>query len=61
MEIAMEGSTPSLSWTYGEEDFGGFLAGVARRRGGRESPSATSRTTLQAFKLKQCLPSLRDD
>eukprot|EP00971_Amphidinium_carterae_P333830 6468806-Amphidinium_carterae.1 len=61
MEIAMEGSTPSLSWTYKKEDLGGFLAGVARRRRGRESPYATSRTTLQAFKLKQCLPPLRDD
>eukprot|EP00971_Amphidinium_carterae_P019335 380672-Amphidinium_carterae.1 len=60
MEIGMEGSSPSLAWTYREEDFGGFLAGVARRRGGRESALATSRTTLQAFKLKQDMPCLRE-
>ena len=58
MELALEGSRPSQSWCYRDEDFGGFLAGVARRRGGHDSALATSRNTLNAFMAKQPLPAI---
>eukprot|EP00971_Amphidinium_carterae_P037104 729165-Amphidinium_carterae.2 len=58
MELCMEGSRPSRCWCYREEDFGGFLAGVARRKGGIDSPLATSKNTLQAYCFKQNLPAL---
>ena len=56
LELTAEGCRPSQSWCYREEDFGGFLAGVARRRGGHDSALATSRNTLMCFMAKQPLP-----
>eukprot|EP00971_Amphidinium_carterae_P046157 908670-Amphidinium_carterae.1 len=46
LELAREGVRPSMSWTYRDEDFGGCMAALARRRGGRDTPSATSYGTL---------------
>ena len=56
LELCAEGANPSLSWNYREEDFGGCLASMARRKGGRESGLATSMNCLQGFMLKQPLP-----
>ena len=56
LELTAEACRPSLSWCYREEDFGGFLAGVARRQGGQDSALATSRNTLLCFMAKQPLP-----
>ena len=59
LELCAEGCTPSKGWNYGEEDFGGSVASMARRRGGKESPLATSKNTLLAFMAKQPLPTLK--
>ena len=58
LELCSESCTPSKSWNCRDEDFGGSLATMARRRGGRESGLATSRNTLQAYMVKQPLPTL---
>ena len=59
LELCSEGCTPSKSWNYRDEDFGGSMANMARRRGGRETGLAVSRNTLQAFCVKQPLPILK--
>lgn len=53
LELALEGSNPSLCWTYRDEDFGGTCARISRRRGGLLKARATSTTLLQRFLIKQ--------
>ena len=42
---------PSMNWLYRDEDFGGTVAAAARRRGGLNSPGATSRNVLQSLAI----------
>jgi hypothetical protein len=58
LELCSEGSQPSSFWTYRDEDFGGFLARLSRRRGGLLRPGATSRNLLQKFCIKEPVPRL---
>jgi hypothetical protein len=44
-------STPAKYWTYCDEDHGGSVARMARRRGGQRSCTATSRLVLAKFKM----------
>ena len=50
--LAESGSLPSRCWTYRDEDFGGSVAAVARRRGGLLSPTATSAVFLEKRFIK---------
>jgi hypothetical protein len=56
LELAREGSEPSLCWTYRDEDWGGMAAKLSRRRGGPLRPRLTSSKLLSNFCLKTALP-----
>jgi len=43
---------PAINWVYRDEDFGGYVAQVARRRGGRNSVRATGEQVLNKFRAK---------
>ena len=58
MELAFEGGSPSSSWNYREESFGGSVARQSHRYGGFASPLAMSRGTLEKFCIKETLPRL---
>ena len=47
--MAESGSLPSRCWTYRDEDFGGSVAAVSRRKGGLLSPTATSAGFLEKW------------
>ena len=47
---------PALHWTYRDEDFGGFVAKTARRRGGKHSVRAQSRMILNRYAAKHRVP-----
>lgn len=49
---------PSLNWCYRDEDFGGGMAAVSRRRGGKNTPLSTSLHSLQRFFAKHKVPVL---
>jgi hypothetical protein len=49
---------PSTCWTYRDEDFGGTLMSVGRRRGGSNRPTATGRNMLLKFMARNPLPVL---
>ena len=51
-------SKPAMCWTYRDEDFGGSCAQWARRRGGLQKPSSTSKNLLVRFRMKQDVPRL---
>ena len=52
LELCMEGSRPSLFWTYRDEDFGGTVARFARRRGGLCSAHGMSKNFLERFRMQ---------
>ena len=39
----MQASRPALHWTYRDEDFGGSIAQLGKRRGGNKSPAGLGR------------------
>ena len=49
---------PSDIWGYRDEDFGGSIALLSRRRGGSNTPGSTGLATLQRFYAKHKPPSL---
>lgn len=49
MHITQDGSRPARHWNYRDEDWGGSVARLCRRRGGLLSCSAMSRNVLQRF------------
>ena len=51
MHITSDNSIPRLVWTYRDEDFGGSVARMARRRGGVLRCSSTSKSSLAKFKI----------
>ena len=51
-------SYPSLTWTYRDEDAGGGLMQVGRRRGGSNNCWATCLNVLDKFKAKNRIPVL---
>ena len=57
LHITSDSSLPRLTWTYRDEDFGGSVARMARRRGGCLNCAATSATVLQKFKISN--PNIR--
>ena len=58
LELGLEGSNPSSSWTYRDEDFGGSMAHLSRRRGGLLKPLPTSSNLLRRFAIRHRLPHL---
>ena len=54
----MSRSCPSLFWTYRDEEFGGTVAQLSRRRGGSNNPRATAESLLNKFRAKHQVPSL---
>ena len=52
-------SYPSLTWTYRDEDAGGGLMQVGRRRGGSNNCWATGLNVLDKFKAKNRIPVLQ--
>ena len=59
LELCAEGGTPSSSWNYREESFGGSVAHQGHRRGGFSTPLAMSRSVLTKFCAKESLPRIR--
>ena len=51
LELCSSGTEPQKFWNYRDEDFGGSVARLARRRGGMLCCSSTSRVVLQKFKM----------
>ena len=51
LHICSDDSLPRLTWTYRDEDFGGSVARMARRRGGLLKCGSTSASTLCKFKI----------
>ena len=51
LHITSDDSVPRLTWTYRDEDFGGSVARMARRRGNLLRCSSTSGLTLSRFKI----------
>lgn len=52
----MTGTCPSDCWLYRDEDFGGSLAQLSRRRGGHNRPHTTGLTVLTKFGAKHRVP-----
>ena len=52
MHVTSDDSLPARHWTYRDEDFGGSVARMARRRGGMLSCGKTALQVLQKFKLR---------
>ena len=52
-ELTSMDSNPSSYWTYRNEDFGGQLANIARRRGGYYTPTAVAKSVLNKFRCKE--------
>ena len=51
-------SCPSLCWGYRDEDFGGSLSQLSRRRGGSNNPASTAKSVLVRFMAKHAVPIL---
>ena len=49
-ELCLVKGNPSTHWVYRDEDFGGYLAAVSRRRGGANSVRATGDSELKRFR-----------
>ena len=58
LELCAEPSRPSSHWNYREEDFGGSLARMVARKGGHDTPLATSQKAIRSFCLKHPPPRL---
>jgi hypothetical protein len=56
--LCESGSRPSSCWTYRDEDFGGSMARLGRRRGGKNTPQSTAKAVLLRFFAKHKLPVL---
>ena len=50
--------SPSLSWVYRDEDFGGSLSRISTRRGGNNTAQAVSAMVLNMFFARNEIPAL---
>jgi hypothetical protein len=53
LEVCSEGGRPAMFWNYRDEDWGGSLAKMSRRRGGVLSVKSFSSNVLDRFKIQQ--------
>ena len=51
-ELCFEDANPADSWTYRDEDFGGYLAASSRSRGGRATIQSVNEAVLNNFEAK---------
>ena len=51
-ELCLEDSNPADQWTYRDEDFGGYLAGISRSRGGKATVCSVNTNVLDKFRSK---------
>jgi hypothetical protein len=51
-ELCSSGANPSIWWTYRDEDFGGLIATLCRRRGGAYTATSMALATLHKFRAK---------
>ncbi len=58
MTLEGAGAAPARLWTYRDEDFGGSMATMSRRRGGKVSPSCVSSGVLRRFCAAHQLPAV---
>ena len=59
LHMISDGSKPSRYWNYRDEDYGGSVAKLSRRRGGLQKPGPMSRNVLMRFLVKQPLVRMR--
>jgi hypothetical protein len=57
-EMGMDDTNPSDQWTYRDEDFGGTVARLSRRRGGPNTVMSTGRAMLLKFMASNAVPAL---
>ena len=53
LHMCEDGSSPAFYWNYRDEDFGGSISHLARRRGGRCLARVVSMNVLERFRLRQ--------
>ena len=58
LDLLLQNSCPSDSWTYRDEDFGGFLAHLGAVKGGSHNPYSIGMSVLQSFRA-QVIPELK--
>ena len=51
LHVCSDGSRPARYWAYRDEDYGGSVARLSRRRGGCRNATATSLNVLQRFAI----------
>ena len=56
LELALERSLPSKTWVYRDESFGGDVARMAHRRGGKPTARGMSTAALLKFCSREDLP-----
>ena len=59
LELCIEQGRPTTCWTYRDEDWGGSVAKMSRRRGGLLSTAAYSSNLLDRFKMQQPMIRMR--
>ena len=59
LELCIEGGKPATCWTYRDEDWGGSVAKMSRRRGGLLSTAAYSSNLLDRFRMQQPMIRMR--
>ena len=52
LDLLLQNSCPSDSWTYRDEDFGGFLAHLGAVKGGSHNPYSIGMSVLQSFRAQ---------
>ena len=58
IHLAEEGAQPSKFWCYRDEDFGGHVAKLSRRRGGLLRSAAFSNAYLLRFRVLNAVPKI---
>jgi hypothetical protein len=56
LELCSDGSEPAKIWNYRDEDWGGGIARMSRRRGARTSLTACSGNLLARFRMSTPVP-----
>ena len=56
LHLCESGSNPSQHWLYRDEDFGGSLASIGKRRGGANYPAVLGKSVLSKFIASHSLP-----
>ena len=56
LELAFEGSKPNRSWTYRDEDNGGYVSKLSRIRGGWHKPKTYTSKVLYLFAVHNRIP-----